>query len=183
VTDLVNMQRQMESMQATIAALQKQASQTEVQVQMNMELGAGATAAAYAVPNTGIAKPLTFAEKETLSDDINALPPEKLAHVVKIVQDSMPLTGRHDDDEIEVDIETLDNQTLRHLQKYVKDSLRKKRNNKKKGRQQVSMDPPELSLTSDERTLASFALGGSGLGSGLESDEDDDELTYGVLGT
>ena len=87
VADLINMQRQMESMQATIAALQKQASQTEVQVQMNMELGVG-TAAPSAYSSSKVprfAKPLTFDEKEALSDDINALPPDKLAHVVKVV--------------------------------------------------------------------------------------------------
>ena len=133
VADLVNMQRQMESMQATIAALQKQASQTEVQVQMNMELGVGTTVPSSYVPKAPrVSKPLTFDEKEALSNDINALPPDKLAHVVKIVQESMPLTGRHDDDEIEVDIETLDNDTLRHLQKYVKASLGKKRASTKK---------------------------------------------------
>jgi len=181
VADLTNMQRQMEQMQATIAALQKQAEQTEVQVQMNMELGVGSGAPVAHV--SSIAKPLTFAEKEALSDDINALPPDKLARVVKIVQDSMPLTGRHDDDEIEVDIESLDNTTLRNLQKYVTDSLKKKGGRKKgpTAQQQVSLDKPELSLTSDDRMLASVALGGSGLGSGLESEEDDDDLAYDVL--
>lgn len=186
VADLINMQRQMESMQATIAALQKQASQTEVQVQMNMELGVGtATPSAYSsskVPR--FAKPLTFDEKEALSDDINALPPDKLAHVVKIVQESMPLRGRHDDGEIEVDIETLDNDTLRHLQKYVKASLSKKRTSMKKKNPLLQMPSthPDISLTADERTLASVAFGNSGLGSGLNSDEDDDELAYDVLG-
>jgi len=186
VADLINMQRQMESMQATIAALQKQASQTEVQVQMNMELGVG-TAAPSAYSSSKVprfAKPLTFDEKEALSDDINALPPDKLAHVVKIVQESMPLRGRHDDDEIEVDIETLDNDTLRHLQKYVKASLSKKRTSikKKVPPLQVPSTQPDISLTTDERTLASVAFGNSGLGSGLNSDEDDDELAYDVLG-
>ena len=186
VADLINMQRQMESMQATIAALQKQASQTEVQVQMNMELGVG-TAAPSAYSSSKVprfAKPLTFDEKEALSDDINALPPDKLAHVVKIVQESMPLRGRHDDDEIEVDIETLDNDTLRHLQKYVKASLSKKRTSikKKVPPLQVPSTQPDISLTTDERTLASVAFGNPGLGSGLNSDEDDDELAYDVLG-
>jgi hypothetical protein len=181
VADLVSMQRQMESMQATIAALQKQASQTEVQVQMNMELGLGATpSSGYAASKATRIKPLTFDEKEALSNDINALPPDKLAHVVKIVQESMPLTGRHDDDEIEVDIETLDNDTLRDLQKYVKASLGKKRAHTKKKSQQA-LQPPELSLTSDERTLASVAFGASGLGPGFDSDEDEDELAYDVL--
>jgi len=181
VADLVSMQRQMESMQATIAALQKQASQTEVQVQMNMELGLGATpSSGYAASKVTHVKPLTFDEKEALSNDINALPPDKLAHVVKIVQESMPLTGRHDDDEIEVDIETLDNDTLRDLQKYVKASLGKRRAHTKKKSQQT-LHPPELSLTSDERTLASVAFGASGLGPGFDSDEDEDELAYDVL--
>jgi hypothetical protein len=182
VADLVNMQRQMESMQATIAALQKQASQTEVQVQMNMELGLKPTVPGHAISKPPrVSKLLTFDEKEALSNDINDLPPEKLAHVVKIVQESMPLTGRHDDDEIEVDIETLDNDTLRHLQKYVKASLGKKRAVPKKKGQQPLSPPPEITLNSDERTLESVAFGGSGLGPGFESDDDDD-LAYDVLG-
>merc|ERR1719181_836733 len=98
-----------------------------------MELGLSSNNSGLAVSKTPrLSKPLTFDEKEALSNDINSLPPEKLAHVVKIVQESMPLTSRHDDDEIEVDIETLDNDTLRHLQKYVKASLGKKRATTKK---------------------------------------------------
>ena len=96
----------------------------------------------------------------------------------------MPLRGRHDDDEIEVDIETLDNDTLRHLQKYVKASLSKKRTSikKKVPPLQVPSTQPDISLTTDERTLASVAFGNPGLESGLNSDEDDDELAYDVLG-
>lgn len=183
VADLVNMQRQMESMQATIAALQKQASQTEVQVQMNMELGLNSSASGHTSTRTPkFSKPLTFEEKEALSDNINNLPPEKLAHVVKIVQESMPLTSRHDDDEIEVDIETLDNETLRHLQKYVKASQGKKRAAPKRKVQQLPLPPPEITLNSDTRTLESVAFGDAGLGPGFESDDDDDDLAYDALG-
>jgi len=174
IADLVSMQRQMESMQATIAALQKQASQTEVQVQMNMELGA--TSSRCKAPS--ITRLLTFDEKEALSNDINLLPPDKLAHVVKIVQESMPLTGRHDDDEIEVDIETLDNDTLRHLQKYVKASLSKKRISKRKNPQAAKS---EANLNSDARMLECVALGSAGLSPNFDSDDDDDELVYDVL--
>jgi len=174
----------MESMQATIAALQKQASQTEVQVQMNMELGLSSNNSGLAVSKTSrVSKPLTFGEKEALSNDINALPPEKLAHVVKIVQESMPLTSRHDDDEIEVDIETLDNDTLRHLQKYVKASLGKKRAAPKKKVPKFSSLTPEIPLASDAM-LETVAFGGSRLGPSFDSDDDDDdELSYDVLGT
>jgi len=182
VADLVSMQRQMESMQATIAALQKQASQTEVQVQMNMELGL--TPSGYSLskfPDNNV-KPLTFDEKETLSNDINALPPDKLAHVVKLVQESMPLAGRHSDDEIEVDIEALDNETLHKLQKYVKISLGKNKFGKLQPYCPASSEsalPPALS--SDTRTLESVAFGGSGLGPGFNSDEDENDLDYEVL--
>lgn len=186
VADLVSMQRQMESMQATIAALQKQASQTEVQVQMNMELGVAPSA--YRLPKLPRnVKALTFDEKETLSNDINALPPDKLAHVVKIVQESMPLTSRHNNDEIEVDIEALDNDTLRNLQKYVKESIGKKRAGKRKGAYAPEAAPTDSILSSDTalassdaRMLESVAFGGADLGPGFDSD-DDNELDYDVL--
>lgn len=189
VADLVCMQRQMESMQATIAALQKQASQTEVQVQMNMELGVTQSGYGPAKIAAHNAKSLTFDEKEALSNDINNLPPEKLAHVVKIVQESMPLTSRHDGDEIEVDIETLDNETLRGLQKYVKASLGKKRPIKKRTQHSLTSTEqelarsPEAALASDTRLLESVAFGDSGLETGFNSDagDDDDELGYDVL--
>ena len=43
-------------------------------MQMNMELGVGTAAPSAAHPVPRFAKPLTFDEKEALSDDINALP-------------------------------------------------------------------------------------------------------------
>ena len=61
-------------------------------------------------------EPLTFKEKETLANDINSLPPEDFDGVVDIVAAEMALTGG---DEIEVDIETLDTDTLRRMQNYV----------------------------------------------------------------
>lgn len=211
VGELLNMQQQMEQMQATIAALQRQASQTEVQVQMNLEMGytpqgplqggksdlgsSGKQSAAAAAAAQKSNRPLTFQEKEALSRDINSLPPEKLAHVVKIVQEHMPLTARGSDaEEIEVDIETLDNETLRHLQRYVKTSLnaiKKKRGGKADGKEakapkaHAAPQPPEperLSMHMATDALESVAFGGSGLGPGFDSDEDEEDLAYDVLG-
>merc|ERR1712147_155746 len=101
--------------------------------------------------------------------------------------ESMPLTSRHNNDEIEVDIEALDNDTLRNLQKYVKESIGKKRAGKKKGAYASEAAPTDSILSSDTalassdaRMLESVAFGGADLGPGFDSD-DDNELDYDVL--
>jgi len=185
------MQQQMASMQATIEALQKQAKQTEVQVQMNMELAVKDAPASKAAQRKAqqamlLKKPLTYEEKTQLSNDINSLPPEKLGHVVKIVQDNMPLTSQNNDDEIEIDIETLDTETLRHLQKYVKTSLKKRggggpRAKKAKKADDVAIPAPpqqpqqQPSALVEVSSQALEAIVGGGLGPGFESDDDDDD--------
>jgi bromodomain-containing factor 1 len=63
---------------------------------------------------------MTFEEKRQLSMDVNNLSPEKLGKVVEIIHNSMPnLQQQSDSDVIELDIESLDINTLRQLQKYV----------------------------------------------------------------
>lgn len=63
---------------------------------------------------------MTFEEKRQLSMDVNSLNPEKLGRVVEIIHSSMPnLQQQSDSDVIELDIESLDINTLRQLQKYV----------------------------------------------------------------
>ncbi|KAJ8607187.1 hypothetical protein CTAYLR_007346 [Chrysophaeum taylorii] len=192
VEQLYTMQQQMASMQATIEALQQKAAETEVQVQMNMELATAPSGPSKsATKKAALAKkPLTFDEKSQLSNDINSLPPEKLGHVVKIVQEHMPLASSNNDDEIEIDIETLDTATLRHLQTYVKQALRKKGGprkskqqtlkNQQQQQQQPLQKPPEpaphppADPVDDGQQLVDMALGG-GLGPGFESDDDDDD--------
>ncbi|CAN0150936.1 unnamed protein product, partial [Phaeothamnion confervicola] len=65
-------------------------------------------------------EPLTFDEKRQLSDDINKLTPDKLTRVVQIIQERMPL-GSRGEEEIEIDIDSMDTPTLRDLQRYVGD--------------------------------------------------------------
>lgn len=63
---------------------------------------------------------MSFEEKRQLSMDVNNLSPEKLGRVVEIIHNSMPmLQQQSDSDVIELDIESLDINTLRQLQKYV----------------------------------------------------------------
>mmetsp|Transcript_21195 Transcript_21195/g.34002 ORF Transcript_21195/g.34002 Transcript_21195/m.34002 type:complete len:98 (-) Transcript_21195:48-341(-) len=63
--------------------------------------------------------PMSFQEKRSLSESINRLAPDKLTRVVQIIQESIPFEDRPDDDEIEIDIDSLDPPTLRKLELYV----------------------------------------------------------------
>eukprot|EP00963_Diacronema_lutheri_P011933 scaffold1518_cov331-Pavlova_lutheri.AAC.7 len=66
---------------------------------------------------------MTFDEKRTLSVNLGNLPGEKLSRVVEIIQQG---TGdiNQGEDEIELDIDALDNDTLWRLDRYVKSCLK-----------------------------------------------------------
>jgi len=66
---------------------------------------------------------MTYEEKCELSENINKLPGPKLGRVVQIIKEHMPNLKQSDPDEIEIDIDALDNSTLRHLESYVKSCL------------------------------------------------------------
>lgn len=62
-------------------------------------------------------------EKKALSEKINQLPPSRLGEVLAIINERMPLLkgapGQSDFVEIEIDIDALDDGTLRKLEKFV----------------------------------------------------------------
>ena len=62
-------------------------------------------------------EPLTLKEQEELTKAIPELDEDKLAAVIKIIQDAKPDLG--DETEIDLDIDSLDNATQRKLQKFV----------------------------------------------------------------
>jgi len=70
--------------------------------------------------------PMTYDEKRQLSLDINKLPGDKLGKVVQIIQHREPSLRDSNPDEIEIDFETLKPSTLRALEAFVTQSLRKK---------------------------------------------------------
>merc|ERR1711983_728562 len=70
--------------------------------------------------------PMTYDEKRQLSLDINKLPGDKLGKVVQIIQQREPALRDSNPDEIEIDFETLKPSTLRALEQFVGNSLRKK---------------------------------------------------------
>jgi len=74
---------------------------------------------------------MTYDEKRQLSLDINKLPGDKLGKVVQIIQHREPSLRDSNPDEIEIDFETLKPSTLRALEAFVTQSLRKKPRKKK----------------------------------------------------
>merc|ERR1711994_23896 len=86
--------------------------------------------------------PMTYDEKRQLSLDINKLPGDKLGKVVQIIQHREPSLRDSNPDEIEIDFETLKPSTLRSLEAFVTQSLRKKPK-KKRGEGKKSGDKKE----------------------------------------
>ncbi|XP_078428302.1 transcription factor GTE4-like [Wolffia australiana] len=61
---------------------------------------------------------MTYEEKQKLSNNLQSLPPEKLDSVVQIIKKRTASLSQHED-EIEVDIDSVDNETLWELDRFV----------------------------------------------------------------
>lgn len=61
---------------------------------------------------------MTYAEKQKLSSNLQSLPPDKLENVVDIIKKRSSSLRQHDD-EIEVDIDSFDTETLWELDRFV----------------------------------------------------------------
>jgi len=83
-------------------------------------------------------KALTLDEKKKLSEAINNLSEEHLGQVVAIIRDQMPHLAQENEEEIEIDIDSLDTPTLRSLEKYIRSISVP--SNKKKTKQPLSVD-------------------------------------------
>ena len=71
--------------------------------------------------------PLTFDEKKKLIAQIHKLPPNKMEHVLDIIQAALPKNEDNDSGDIEIPLDALDTFTLRKLQKFIEDSAPKKK--------------------------------------------------------
>lgn len=70
---------------------------------------------------------MSFDEKHELTMLLQELPEEKQGRVIQIVSEQRKGLGQADDDEIEINIEELDSETLWKLDKYVRGVLRPKK--------------------------------------------------------
>jgi len=186
MAEFVRLQKQMESMQETIANLQKTTAQTEVTLQTSIENAASAGKPSAAAKRAAKMKlPLTFQEKAQLSEDINNLPPERLSHVIKIIQERMVLapTG---DSEVEIDIESMDTETLRSLQNYVKTAKRKSKSasaaTKPKPKKPTKASEQHVAVVPEEGAGAPLepttTLEDIALGAGFAAEDDEDDLAF-----
>ncbi|KAI9276566.1 Bromodomain-containing protein [Sporodiniella umbellata] len=89
----------------------------------------------------------TFQQKKQLSETISQLPEDRLAHIAQIIQASMPHLG-NDEEEIELDIDSLDLTTLTQLHNYVyyESTDPPKKQNGLKTTPQGKSSPPFLSF-------------------------------------
>ena len=106
-------------------------------------------------------KVMTFEDKRNLSLNINKLEHNQLGKVVEIIKKRRSnVVG--DNEEIEIDIDLLDNTTLRELDKYVKDALIQKA--------KPSAASTAAALQSAAQEVVG-SIGGGGLG-GIKGDSD-----------
>jgi len=72
-------------------------------------------------------RPMTNEEKKELSNLIPTLPADKLRRCIEIIQAKAPKAAlQSNDNEFEIDIEKIDNITLRKLEKFIKKKPKKK---------------------------------------------------------
>jgi hypothetical protein len=78
-------------------------------------------------------RPMTFEEKQKLSINLETLPGDKLERIVQIIKKRNPDVGQNED-EIEVDIDSFDNDTLWELDQFITNCMKsrgKKKTTKK----------------------------------------------------
>lgn len=121
------LQQQMEMMQAQLETLKRQTSITDLNVQAQIQStssGGGGGGGSRKIKND--VKPLTSGEKNMLKQGISTLPPEKLPRVLDIIREREGSVGGGEE-EVEIDLDTLDPPTLHLLQRYVKQCAPRKR--------------------------------------------------------
>merc|ERR1719225_305479 len=124
--------------------------------------------------------PMTYDEKRQLSLDINKLPGDKLGKVVQIIQHREPSLRDSNPDEIEIDFETLKPSTLRALEAFVTQSLRKKPRKKKgegksKSKKEESGESSGVAKQKSGRLSSSSSGSESGSSDSSDSDSESSE--------
>jgi acetylornithine deacetylase/succinyl-diaminopimelate desuccinylase-like protein len=156
---MADMMRKMEQMQRDLEAVKNKGSSSQKKP---------AGDAAGKKKNNNSNRPMTFEEKRSLSLNINKLPHEKLGKVVEIIKRRRSnVVGNSE--EIEIDIDMLDNATLKELDKYVKDCL-----NPSKPTAPAASKAAALQSAVQE-VVGSVASGGLGGIKGSDSESDSSE--------
>lgn len=123
----VALQQQMELMQVQLETLKRQTSQTDLNMQAQMQGSGSSSSSSSSGRRTKELRPFTAQEKEALKNGISSLPQEKLPRVLQIIKERVAHVGERGEEEIEIDLDTLDPATLNDLQRYVKSCAPRKR--------------------------------------------------------
>jgi hypothetical protein len=99
-------------------------------------------------------KPMTYEEKRQLSLDINNLPSEKLGPVVEIIHRREPSLRDSSPDEMEIDFEMLKPSTLRELEAYVNQVIKRKPRKQPNTSVEKATTKTPSAATAEKRNLA-----------------------------
>ncbi|CAK9222989.1 unnamed protein product, partial [Sphagnum troendelagicum] len=100
---------------------------------VSVRLASSSVAQAKPRPSDIEKRPMTFEEKQKLSINLETLPGDKLERIVQIIKKRNPDVGQNED-EIEVDIDSFDNDTLWELDQFITNCMKsrgKKKTTKK----------------------------------------------------
>ncbi|KAH6835701.1 hypothetical protein C2S53_017729 [Perilla frutescens var. hirtella] len=120
---------------------------------------------------------MTYEEKQRLSTNLQGLPPEKLDAIVQIIKKRNTALSQHDD-EIEVDIDSVDAETLWELDRFVtnyKKSLSKNKRKAELALQARTAFNPKVTLTNSIPTVAIQTESGTGYKKGTTLVDDEKE--------
>ncbi|PWA63611.1 Bromodomain-containing protein [Artemisia annua] len=92
---------------------------------------------------------MTYEEKQKLSTNLQSLPSEKLDNIVHIIKKKNPSLSQNDE-EIEVDIDSVDIETLWELDRFVTNYRKSLSKNQKKAEQQVRVEAGDANRTMPE---------------------------------
>ena len=112
---------------------------------------------------------MSFEEKKNLSLNINKLPVEAMPKVLEIIKRRRSHVVGQDEDEVEIDIDLLDNATLRELDKFVQSRLKPKQ-----------AKPSQNAALQAAAQAAVGGVGAAGRGNSSDSDSDSDESIGGI---
>ncbi|CAM6005454.1 unnamed protein product [Sphagnum balticum] len=119
-----------------------------------VRLASSSAAQAMPRPSDIEKRPMTFEEKQKLSINLETLPGDKLERIVQIIKKRNPDVGQNED-EIEVDIDSFDNDTLWELDQFITNCMKsrgKKKTTKKaskKAQNGFSETPQEVDIDDD----------------------------------
>ncbi|CAK9857429.1 unnamed protein product [Sphagnum jensenii] len=124
-----------EKLKIKIQSLAKKSSSSNKPAPPAVRPASSSAAQAKPRPSDIEKRPMTFEEKRKLSINLETLPGDKLERIVQIIKKRNPDVGQNED-EIEVDIDSFDNDTLWELDRFITNCMKSR--GKKKATKKAS---------------------------------------------